>query len=302
MRILLLLYAVLAAIPGVAFAQITFIEVTEEEIQTFREEEKVTREIHRVIDELEKERLKDPAYRRSRVAGARLINERVVNVRDNPGYTQQLELEQSQFRELALSEKEYGLLLGLLAEFDVQDMAHHLESTSRSVDYSDGIAPAVRAAAGEWLRKRSELQLRREESITALLGPDRYKLWQQYLKQRKRWLSGFLSPITGQSLEVIYRLNEIQKVLAEARQPLGVPQVMPLAEALTAGVQRENLKSGRCDDEDPLAVSSSSFQSEARKRVRENHQGILEDVAPLVKDLQLAALRSEFDKREVAGH
>jgi hypothetical protein len=38
---------------------------------------------------------------------------------------------------------------------------------------------------------------------------------------------------------------EIQKILADAHQPLTMPQVMPLMKVLMEGVQRERLKSGR---------------------------------------------------------
>ena len=109
-------------------------------------------------------------------------------------------------------------------------------------------------------------------------------------------MSVFVSSTSQHTIEVIYRLHEIQKILREAHQPLSLPQVMPRAEALAARVQRERLKAGMRDDEDAQRVSSESFQSAARKRVKENRQGILEDAGPHLKELQLAALVAGFEK------
>jgi hypothetical protein len=295
MRILLLACAVLAVMPCVASAQITVIEVTEEELQAIEEQQMVGREIHRAVDELERRRLEDPAYRSARVAGARVVNERTLNALTNPGHFER-ERELAEFHELELSDKESGQLLDLLAELDVRDLTLYLDGTStRVVDYSKGITPEVQAAAGEWLQRRSELQLEREEGLTALLGPERYKRWQQYLKNRKRSMSALVPPTSQQSIEVIYRLTEIKEMLGKSNQPLSMPQVMPLAEALAAGVQRERLKAGMRDDEDAQSVSSAHFQYAARKRVTENLQGILEIAAPHLKQSQLAALRAGFD-------
>lgn len=254
MRVLLLAFTMTAVVPGVVSAQFTVEHVNEEQAQVVRENQLLLREINRTLDEIEKERLKDPGYRSSRVAGARLINDRLINIRGNPGFAPEHEraLEMSEYQALALSPAEYGL------------------------------------------RRRAEIQQRREQGITALLGPARYTLWQQYLQHRKRWNPAFLPQHSQLSVEVSWRLEELRAILANAGEPLATQQVLPLAKALMAGVQRERQKSGLRDDDDPMEVSSSAFQSAARGRIRENRAGILEDTAPHLNQLQVAAVTAAF--------
>lgn len=302
MRILLLACAVLAVMPGIASADVKVIEVTEEEMQVILQDERVGREIYRVLDALELERFKDPEYRKSRVAGARHIYKRVLNVRGDPDYfpeAKRSEMRQ-QYEALQLSEAEYGQLLDLLAEFEVQGTAMHLE-TSRDSDLSAGITPEMQAAARDWLNRKGDIALKQEQAITAVLGPARYALWQQFLKNRKSWMSTLLPWTTEPYIEVLYRLRDIQEILSKARQSLSVEQVRPLAEALMAGVQRERLQAGWRDDQDPDSVISESFQTAAHKRVQENHKGTLEIAAAHLGEQQRAALMSGFEKQAAAS-
>jgi hypothetical protein len=96
---------------------------------------------------------------------------------------------------------------------------------------------------------------------------------------------------------VLYRLDAISSILSAARQSLVKQQVKPLAVVVTAGVQRERLKAGRADVEYPMGATSAAFQAAARKRVGENHAGILEHVAPVLEQQQLAALARGFEKQ-----
>jgi hypothetical protein len=307
MRSLLLAYAVLILVPGISFAQRVADRsvvrmMTAEESQAFLEEQMVLDESERTLEALEAERIKDPEYRRSRVADARLLYEKMLNVRNNPGYAQQQERSETLqlFEMLQLSGMEYEKLLDLLAEFEVEDNILRLESGSDFAELHRGITPAGRAAATQWLQKIHELPLKREESIATLLGPARYELWQRYRKNREKWFSGYL-PENEDRTEVFERLFKIQRILAKARQPLTEPQVKPMVEALMAGVRHEGPASGPRYDERPSSVDYTEVEDELglhiklNRRIRENHKGILNAVAPYLTELQLAVVRAGFD-------
>lgn len=293
MRISTLACAILTMTSGAAFGQVSLEHLSADQLQAVRDNGLLTREIRRSLDELEKERLQDPGYRASRVAGARLVNERVINLQDNPGSgpEQDRDRQLSEFQALALSARETGQLLDLLAEFDVQEWILGLETISLD---RGAITPEVQAAAGEILRRRAELQLGREQGITTLLGAQRYKLWQQYQQHRKNRVPALLPRHSQQTVEVLYRLEELRALLARAGQPLTVAQVLPLAKALMASQQLERLKSGLRDDPDPMEVSSSTFISAAQGRARADRAGILEDAVPLLNPLQVAAVTAEL--------
>ncbi|MEO6080620.1 MAG: hypothetical protein ABIQ86_12680 [Steroidobacteraceae bacterium] len=207
----------------------------------------------------EKELLKDPEYRK-----ARLAMQRINMARNYPGLVE----------ELGLSEKDADRLFDLLAE-------NQLVMNSEASFSIGANGQPDQAAFQERMRKQQELQRQQEESVAALLGPGKYAQWQDYQQTRMPRMQA----------------TSLGAQLAQVGQPLSEAQHKALTTTLIAEQKRQREDSQsmarNINRADPQAVAQ--LQEEAMKRQEQSNRRILEAAASSLNPRQLDALREQYE-------
>lgn len=215
------------------------------------------------IVNLEQDLMKDPEYRKLRLAQIRSSVER-----DYPGLAE----------ELGLSEQEAGKLYDLLAQ-------SQLDMTVDSSILGGNGTPDQ--AAMQQMVQRQQMQRREQETaIRSLLGDGKYGQWQEYQQTRS----------------ARQRVVTINTQLAQAGMPLSDSQSRALTTALIGEQQRQRqeqqamartLTSGNQNDPGLRA----QLQEELLKRNEDNNRRMLDAAAPYMNARQLAALREQMEQQ-----
>lgn len=205
----------------------------------------------------ERELLKDPDYRKVRLAQRRLELQR-----SNPDVAEAL----------GLSPRDADKLLDLLAEYQVRSSELPPVTVQNPRD--------AQAANAEMTRNRLALQKQQDEAVTALLGTAGMAQWQEY--QGTRGARSQAASMGAQLLQV--------------GQPLTSAQLKPLTAALVAEQQRQRLEvqpRASTTMADPQAREAA--QEEAQRRAEESNRRLLAAIAPSLNPQQLAVFREQFE-------
>jgi hypothetical protein len=205
------------------------------------------------------ELMKDPEYRKLRLAQTRASIER-----NYPGLAE----------ELGLSEKEADKLFDLLAENQV---AMSAEVQLLSVNTED------QAAMAEMSRRRTELQREQEASLRNLLGGKyaQYQSYQQTMPARSR-----VTSIGLQLAQIGMPLNETQTRALTAA-------VIADQQRQRQDAQLAVRPAGNPTDPEYRA----KMMEDALKRTEENNRRLVEAAAPHLNAKQLAAFREQMEQQ-----
>jgi hypothetical protein len=212
----------------------------------------------------ERDLLKDPEYRRLRLAQRRLDMQR-----SNPGVAEAL----------GLSQTDADKFLDLLAEYQLR--SNELPAAN-AVNASD-----ARAASAEMTRNRQALQRQQDEALVALLGTSGYTQWQEYQTTR------------GARTQAVSMGSQ----LLQMGLPLTSAQLKPLTTALIAEQQRQRLESPpavvNAGQMDPQARAAA--QEQTRLRAEESNRRVLAAVTTSLTPQQLAVFREQFETQAAAS-
>jgi hypothetical protein len=208
----------------------------------------------------EKELLKDPEYRK-----ARLAQTRMSIARNYPGLAE----------ELGLSEKEADRLFDQLAENQL-NMNGELSLISATASND----PAAQQAM---MQRQQAMQREGEDAIRNVLGASKYTQWQDYQQTRPART----------------RVMSMGTMMAQAGAPLNDTQTKALTTMMIAEQQRQRQDSQTLarnlgNPSDP--EFRTRLQEESMKRQEESNRRILEAAAPTLSTKQLAALREQFEQ------
>jgi hypothetical protein len=210
---------------------------------------------------MERDLMKDPEYRKLRIAQQRSNMER-----NYPGLVEAL----------GLSEKEADRLFTLLAENQVAMSAESMLLTANG--------NPDQAAMEEMSRRQQAMQREQEDSLRAMLG-GKYGQWQEYQQTRSSRT----------------RVTSMGSQLAQAGMPLTDAQSRALTTALIAEQQRQRQSPPLMPQTAGLNPNDPDFRvkmmEESMKRSEENNRRMLDAAAPHVSARQLAALREQFDQQ-----
>ncbi|MEO8313914.1 MAG: hypothetical protein ABI645_03875 [Pseudomonadota bacterium] len=206
------------------------------------------------------ELMKDPEYRKLRVAQQRLSIERSY-----PGLAEAL----------GLSEKEADKLFDLLTESQV--------AMSAETQLSIVNGTPDQAAMQERMKRQQAMQREQEESVRAMLG-SKYTQWQDYQQTR---------PARS-------RVTSMNSQLAQAGMPMTDAQTRALTTVMISEQQRQRQEAqtmarpaGNPTDPDYRA----KMMEESLKRTEENNLRTVEAAAPHLSAKQLAALREQMEQQ-----
>lgn len=212
---------------------------------------------------LERDLMKDPEYRKLRLAQTRMNMSR-----NYPGLAE----------ELGLTEKEAEKLFDLLAENQVSQSAEtQLFSINGTQD---------QAAMQEMSRRLQAMQREQEDAVRNLLGPGKYTQWQDYQQTR---------PARS-------RVTSLAQQLAQAGAPLNDAQTRSLTAVMIAEQQRQRqdmqtqaLNRSQLNPADP--EYRTRMLEDSFKRTEENNRRMLEAAAPHLSAKQLAAAREQMEQQ-----
>lgn len=210
---------------------------------------------------LERDLMKNPEYRKLRLAQTRVNMER-----NYPGLAE----------ELGLSEKEADRLFDLLAE--------HQTAMSAESQLIGLNGTQDQAAVQEMIRRQQAMQREQEESIRNMLG-GKYSQWQEYQQTR---------PARS-------RVTSMGSQLAQAGMPLTEAQTKALTSAMIAEQQRQRQDALLTARSQPINPADPDARAraleETMKRTEENNRRTLEAAAPHLNARQLAALREQNEQQ-----
>lgn len=217
----------------------------------------------RDVAKQEAELLKDPEYRKARLAQVRMnLQRQFIGFAD----------------EMDIPKKEADRILDKLAELQL-----NLVVESNALAASIGDEPA---AMREFARRQSELQRARIAAVSEFLGP-RYAQFQQY----------------EQTLPARNRAASINDVLMQVNQPLTSAQLKAAVAALIAEQQRVQQQrealARNAASADPEIRNKAA--SDMRDFAEHASRGILDSLAPVLNAQQLAALRADIEQKEAIG-
>jgi len=212
----------------------------------------------------QQELLKDPEYRKARLAQARLSIAQTY-----PGLIE----------ELGLTPDEADQLFDLLAESQME-----MSEVSTQVAPFSSVPPDL-AAMEDASRRNREIQRRQDEQLAAMLGSSRYAQWEDYqqtrttriqVRQLGRTLEGIGAPLTSEqsrSLTTAY--------IAEQKRMLDENQRMVKASRATTPMNQEQLTEERF-----------KLQADSNRR-------IVDAARPHLDSRQLEALQTSLDQQLV---
>jgi hypothetical protein len=210
----------------------------------------------------QQEMLKDPEYRKARLAQARMSIAQTY-----PGLIE----------ELGLTPDEADRLFDLLAESQME-----MNDVSMLAATINGVPPDP-AAMEDSSRRRQEMQRRQDEQLTAMLGSSRYAQWQDYQQTRAPRMQAMQ---LGRTLEGI-------------GAPLTSEQSRSLATAYIAEQKRmrdENLRMVNASrtttpmDQERLMEERFKLQADSNRR-------IIDAARPHLNSRQLEALQASLDQQ-----
>jgi hypothetical protein len=206
----------------------------------------------------ERDLLKDPEYRKARLASRRLDMQR-----SNPGVAEAL----------GLSEKDADRFFDLLAENQIR-MNELPAINARDMN--------PQTAAEESIRNRQALEKQQNESLVALLGNGGFAQWQEYQQTR------------GARSKAISMGSQLQQM----GLPLTNAQLKPLTAALIAEelLYRQEQPLPRTPSMD--AQERAALQEETQRRNDEANRRVLAAIAPSLNPQQLAVFREQFESQE----
>jgi hypothetical protein len=213
----------------------------------------------------QRELLKDPQYRKARIAQAR-----VSVVRDNPDLAE----------ELGLSEAEANRMFDLMAE-------HSMETTSSLM--VDILSSGNQAGSnGLTLQKQQEQTNQRNGEIASLLGPEKYTKWQQYEQN---------APARSQA-------NSVNSTLSAVGQSLSPAQLKSFTRAMaveqTAQMLRQRVEMAAIPQPfNPQdSVARAQIQEILGRQQEQANQRMLVVAQPIMSAQQLATLRTQFEAQD----
>lgn len=214
-----------------------------------------------VVSATRLELLKDPEYRKTRLAQIR-----ASQVENYPGVAE----------ELGLSGGEVDKLFDVLAELT---LASNMQSNALIASRPDELTSQRESA-----RIDQESRRKRQEALTALLGPAKLTQWQQY----------------QQTLSYRSSANaELTSMLSAAGQPATSAQLQPVVSTMAAEQKRQSdevqalVRSGAAMD--PQA--QMKLQSELLARQEESNRRVLEAAAKSLNQAQVAALKNNMEQQ-----
>jgi hypothetical protein len=211
---------------------------------------------------LERQQLADPEYRRK--AAAQL---RTALQQDYPGLVEKL----------GLSPNEADRLFDLLAEQQLELRALPPLTLANSAPHDPSVLRGM-------IQVRQETQRRQEESLTSLLGDERYARWQEYQQTRRA------------RQQVAQQYAAPMKALG---QPLNEAQEQALSAVLVAEGRRQQqeIQRLRATGEQPRAVNAAQAMEETARRREESNGRVLAAAKPLLSGPQLESLRTILDQQ-----
>jgi hypothetical protein len=209
---------------------------------------------------MQNELMKDPEYRKLRLAQTRLSIERTYS-----GLAE----------ELGLSDKEADKLFDLLAE--------HQVATSAEIQLLTAGGNQDQAAMEERARRQQALRREQDEALRAMLG-GKYPQYQDY----------------QQTLPARQRVTSMGTQLAQAGLPLSAAQTKSLTTAMVAEQQRQmqearTVSRTPVNPADPDA--RAKLLEEQLKRTEDNNRRLVEAAAPHMSASQLAAYRNQMEQQ-----
>jgi hypothetical protein len=209
---------------------------------------------------LEKDLMKNPEYRRLRLAQARSSIKR-----NYPGLIE----------ELGLSEKDADSLFDLLAEQQT--------ALSAEMQFIGTNGTQDQAAMQDLMRRQQAMQREQDEAVRNLLG-SKYTQWQDY----------------QQTLPARSRVTNMSSQLAQAGIPLTEAQTRSLTATMIVEQQRqrqEQLSMARALPNPTDPDSRARMMEESLKRTEENNRRIVDVAAPHLSPRQAAAVREQLEQQ-----
>jgi hypothetical protein len=210
---------------------------------------------------LQIELMKDPEYRKLRLAQQRLNMER-----NYPGLVE----------ELGLSDKDADKLFDLLAENQL--------AMSTDSQQLIGSGTPDQTAMEEMTRRQQARQREQEEALRAMLG-GKYSQWQAYQQTR---------PARS-------RVMSLGTQLAQAGLPLTDAQTRSLTTAIIAEQQRQAQDARAMTRTAPINPadpdSRVKMMEESLKRTEDNNRRMVEAATPHMSAKQLAAYRDQMEQQ-----
>jgi hypothetical protein len=206
----------------------------------------------------EDEMMKDPEYRKARMA-----LRRVDIQRNYPGLAE----------ELGLSQKDADALFELLVE--------NQEKMTAEFSAMRGAAQMDQAARDEMSRKSQALQRELETQVAALLGPARYAQWQEYRQTQ----SG-----RQQAVQMGRQLAEIGQPLSDVQQRALAKVLVVEQERMTQTMQELTRNLNPSDPQARLQV-----QEQAMKLEEEYNRRVLDAASGTLSARQIASLKQQYE-------
>jgi hypothetical protein len=209
---------------------------------------------------IQNELMKDPEYRKLRLAQTRLNIER-----NYPGLAE----------ELGLSDKEADKILALLAEHQIA-MTAELQLLTANGNQDQAVMQ-------ERARRQQAIRREQDEALRAVLG-GKYSQYQDY----------------QQTLPARQRVTSMGTQLAQAGLPLSAAQTKSLTTAMVAEQQRQTQEARTMprtpvNPADPDA--RVKLLEEQLKRTEDNNRRLVEAAAPHMSASQLAAYRNQMEQQ-----
>jgi hypothetical protein len=210
----------------------------------------------------QQEMMKDPEYRKARLAQTRF------NIPQNyPGLAE----------ELGLTPEEADRLFDLLAENQLE-----MSDVSMLSAVINGVPPDP-AVMEDANRRRQEMQRRHDESLTAMLGSNRFSQWQEYQQTR------------GARQQVVQLSRSLEGIGA----PLTPEQSRPLTAAYVAEQkrQREDMQRMLSSQRQSGPGNQEQMQEERYRFQAESNRRIVDAAKPHLNPQQLDALQASLDQQ-----
>lgn len=210
----------------------------------------------------EKDLLKDPEYRKARLASLRIDLRR-----SNPGVAE----------ELGLTERETEQLFDVLAESQIR--LNELTPVT-----AGPVTPAMRE---ELNQRQRELRQQREQTIAAAIGATTYAKWQQYQQT---------TSARNQAVSMGSQLALMGMPLTSAQvKPLTSAMILH-QQSQRQDAQYLQAMVGNTNTVDPQTRVRQ--QEESRRRTEESNRRLLEAMRPVLNAQQLAMFQEQYDAQE----
>jgi hypothetical protein len=210
----------------------------------------------------EKDLLKDPEYRKARLASLRFDLRR-----SNPGVGE----------ELGMTEREVEQFFDLLAESQIR--LSELSPTT--------VGPTTPAMREEINQRQRELRQQQEQAVAAAVGAPTYAKWQQYQQT---------TSARSQAISMGSQLAQMGMPLTSAQvKPLTSAMILH-QQSQRLDAQYLQAMVGTTNTVD--AQTRARQQEESRRRSEESNRRLLEAMRPILNAQQLALFREQYEAQE----